>query len=352
MNFTEQHIRELLKKYRNQIATEEEFERLFDYLQNPENLEILRHEFEEEWRSKEDLSFESPVDWNDIQKVVRRRAAQERKEKVDREHRRHLWVIAASFLLIVGMSISLFYYKALFSHEIVFTTGYGEVESIRLDDGSKVTLNANSTISWDKKWMEKGMRRVVLSGEAYFDVESIELSGTSEKMGFEVVTKDLIIDVVGTSFNVKSRDEKTAVFLDEGEVHLNLRQENDDSLPDQAERKGSESKDDKIIMQAGESVSYSIRSRELERAMGDLFGNASWTIGTFVFTQESVAKIFRSLEDIYGKQFEVKESDLLNRELTTALPYSDWPIVKSALELLLNAELVESGERVKVEIRE
>lgn len=348
MNRTEQHIKELLKKYRNQTATETEFERLFGYLQNPENLEILRQEFEEDWRMKEKSLFESPIIWEDIQKEVRRRAAHERKKKVDREHRRYLWAVAASIMLIVGMSIFLYHYKDLFSHEMIYETGYGQVESIRLDDGSKVTLNANSTLRWDEKWKENGIRRVILTGEAYFDVENVGLSGTSEKMGFEVVTKDLIIDVVGTSFNVKSRDEKTAVFLDEGEVHLNLRKEKD-LLEKQIEAKGSDERKEKIIMQAGESVSYSIRTQELERAMGDLYGYASWTIGTFVFSESSVSKILRSLEDIYGKQFEVLHPELLERELTTALPYSDWPIVKSALELLLKAELVEKDGRVIVE---
>jgi len=124
-------------------------------------------------------------------------------------------------------------------------------------------------------------------------------------------------------------------------------------LEKQIEAEGSDKrkKDDKIIMQAGESVSYSIRTQELERAMGDLYGNASWTIGTFVFSQVSVSKILRSLEDIYGKQFEVFYPELLERELTTALPYSDWAIVKSALELLLKAELVAKDGRVIVELK-
>src|SRR5690625_2787979 len=168
-------------------------------------------------------------------------------------------------------------------------------------------------------------------------------------MGFEVVTKDLIMDVVATYFNVTSRDEKTAVFMDEGEVHLNLRKEKN-LLEKQIEAEGSDKrKEDKIIMQAGESVSYSVRTQELERAIGDLYGNASWTIGTFVFSETSVSKILRSLEDIYGKQFEVRHPELLERELTTALPYSDWAIVRSALELLLKAELVESDGRIIVE---
>src|SRR5690625_1843464 len=322
-------------------ASETEFEQLFDYLQNPENLEMLRQEFDGQWKEKEGFTAHSPLLWDDIQKEVRLRAARERKRNVDRQHRRYLWMAAASILLIIGMTAGLLF--SLQSDEMIFETGFGQVESIVLEDGSKITLNANSTLSWDKNWQQQGVRKVVLTGEAYFDIQSIRNSENGEKVSFIVETKDMTIDVVGTSFNVRSRKERTAVYLDEGEVHLNLRKE-------QQERE-EEVEKEKIIMQPGESVSYSTNTQELERAMGDLYGNASWTIGTFVFTETSVAKILQSLEDIYGKKFEVSQPELLERELTAGLPYSDWAIVKSALELLLKAELVEKDGRVIVELK-
>lgn len=342
MNPTKKNIKELLEKYRNHTASEAEFEQLFDYLQNPENLEILRQEFDEQWKVKEESAAHSPLHWDDIQKEVRLRAARERKRKVDRQYRRHLWMAAASVLLIIGMAAVLLY--SLQSDEIIFETGFGQVESIVLEDGSKITLNANSTLRWDKNWQQQGVRKVVLTGEAYFDVQSIQNPEIGEKVSFVVETKDMTIDVVGTSFNVRSRKERTAVYLDEGEVHLDLRKER--------QEREEEIKEEKIIMQPGESVSYSINTRELERAMGDRYGNASWTSGTFVFTETSVVKILRSLEDIYGKKFEVSQPELLERELTAGLPYSDWAIVKSALELLLKAELVEKDGRVIVEPKE
>src|SRR5690625_7850728 len=121
-------------------------------------------------------------------------------------------------------------------------------------------------------------------------------------MGFEVVTKDLIMDVVATYFNVTSRDEKTAVFMDEGEVHLNLRKEKD-LLEKQIEAEGPEKrkKDDKSIMHAGEAVRYSIRTQELERATGDLYGKASWPKGTAGFSEAPVAKGVGSWEGLDGR---------------------------------------------------
>src|SRR5690625_4591807 len=342
LNRTNINIKELLEKYRKHTASETEFEQLFDYLQNPENLEMLRQEFDGQWKEKEGFTAHSPLHWDDIQKEVRLRAARVRKRDVDRQHRRYLWMAAASILLIIGMAAGLLF--SLQSDEMIFETGFGQVESIVLEDGSKITLNANSIIRWDKEWQKQGVRKVVLTGEAYFDVQSIQNPGNGEKVSFIVETKDMIIDVVGTSFNVGSRKERTAVYLVEGEVHLNMRKEE--------QERDVEIKKEKIVTQRGESVSYSTTTRELERAMGDRYGNASWTSGTFVFTETSVAKILQSLEDIYGKKFEVGQSELLERELTAGLPYSDWAIVKSALELLLKAELVEKDGKVIVEPKE
>src|SRR5690625_376299 len=195
LNRTNINIKELLEKYRKHTASETEFEQLFDYLQNPENLEILRQEFDEQWKEKEESITHSPLHWDDIQKEVRLRAARERKRNVDRQHRRYLWMAAASILLIIGMEAGLFF--SLQSDETIFETGLSKIESIVLEDGSKKSLNANSTLRWDKKWQQQGVRKVVLTGEAYFDVQSIQNPENGEKVSFIVETKDMTIDEIG-----------------------------------------------------------------------------------------------------------------------------------------------------------
>src|SRR5690625_6354177 len=102
---------------------------------------------------------------------------------------------AASILLIIGMAAGLLF--SLQSDEMIFETGFGQVESIVLEDGSKITLNANSTLRWDKNWQQQGVRKVVLTGEAYFDIQSIRNSENGEKVSFIVETKDMTIDEIG-----------------------------------------------------------------------------------------------------------------------------------------------------------
>src|SRR5690606_8731570 len=85
----------------------------------------------------------------------------------------HLWWgIAASLLLL----ISLFFYlggapEFLGNREIVYTTGFGERLEVELNDGSHITLNANSELRWSEEWKEKGNRQAILKGEAFFEVK-------------------------------------------------------------------------------------------------------------------------------------------------------------------------------------
>ena len=48
---------------------------------------------------------------------------------------------------------------------------------------------------------------------------------------FEVITPDLTVEVLGTSFNVSSREEQTEVFLEEGKIRLDLGTEEDMMQP-------------------------------------------------------------------------------------------------------------------------
>ncbi len=333
------HIKHLYQKYLDHSVTDREFDQLFNYLKNPENLELLKQEMSREWQSNDQQDRLSPLYWDEIEMEIRKRKALERKKALERENRRYWWAAAASALVIIGLSISI-YFSGTGEDYLTYTTTYGEVQKIVLDDGSQVTLNANSILKWKRNWKGEGKRIAILDGEAYFNVETIRDDKNHKKTGFDVQTDDLTIQVVGTAFNVNSRTEKTDVFLDEGMIHLDLLE------PDKI--LNIEKKKPSLIMNPGESVSYSAKTKILERAENNQYGNASWMAGTFMYTNKSVRDILKSLEDIYGVTFNIQDSALLQRKLTTHLPYSDWPIVQSALELLLQCQLEKTNDEIRI----
>lgn len=74
-------------------------------------------------------------------------------------------------------------------------------KSVTLPDGSLVQMKENSSLSYPKKFKRKE-REVYFSGEAFFDVTE------NPSKPFLVKTSSLVIEVLGTTFNVRAFDEE------------------------------------------------------------------------------------------------------------------------------------------------
>lgn len=122
-----------------------------------------------------------------------------------------LYGSAATFLLLLGLSL-------FWNTATVVTTGFAENRTIVLPDSSTVIINADTRLTYDEDTFIKD-KKIKLSGEAYFKVQ---------KGGrFKVTTENGSIQVLGTEFNVYSREALLKVFCDEGKVAVMV---NSDSL--------------------------------------------------------------------------------------------------------------------------
>ncbi|MAP55463.1 FecR domain-containing protein [Altibacter sp.] len=102
-------------------------------------------------------------------------------------------------------------YLYLNTLDTTVSTGIAQKESIVLPDASEVLLNADSQLSYNKSdW--KRERSLSLSGEAYFKV--------SKGSTFSVNTSQGVVTVLGTQFNVFSRDSLFHVQCYEGLVSV------------------------------------------------------------------------------------------------------------------------------------
>lgn len=85
-----------------------------------------------------------------------------------------------------------------------------------LEDGSRVWLNAGSAVTYPVLFA-KDIRRVVIEGEAYFEVKP------EKKRKFEVHNGETAVEVLGTSFNVntfKDDGSQNKITLLEGSVRI------------------------------------------------------------------------------------------------------------------------------------
>lgn len=91
---------------------------------------------------------------------------------------------------------------------------FGKKISLILSDGTKVFLNSGSSISYPSRFTFSKERKVILQGEAYFEVAK------NKNKPFIVKTDLLNVRVLGTKFNVSAykNDIENSVTLVEGKV--------------------------------------------------------------------------------------------------------------------------------------
>jgi len=94
----------------------------------------------------------------------------------------------------------------------VYATHIGEIKTITLNDGSQVTLGADSAI---EAWSDDVERHVVLiGGQAFFEVTA------DAERPFWVAADDTRVKVVGTKFDVRNSQGRVRVAVSEGEVNV------------------------------------------------------------------------------------------------------------------------------------
>ncbi|TFF35478.1 FecR family protein [Mucilaginibacter psychrotolerans] len=97
------------------------------------------------------------------------------------------------------------------------TTPKGGQYQVVLSDGSRVWLNAYSSLKFPVSFKSRKDRRVELSGEGYFEIAHDKMSP------FRVLTQRQTVEVLGTHFNINAYPDDSSVktTLLEGSVRIN-----------------------------------------------------------------------------------------------------------------------------------
>ncbi|TCC96880.1 FecR family protein [Pedobacter psychroterrae] len=100
----------------------------------------------------------------------------------------------------------------------ILSTSNGETYQIKLPDGTLVWLNAASSLTYATALIKDGMRKVKLSGEAYFQV------ARDKTHPFIVQSNGQEVEVLGTHFNINAYEDEPAIAttLVEGSVKVTV----------------------------------------------------------------------------------------------------------------------------------
>ena len=155
------------------------------------------------------------------------------------------------------------------------TTPRGRQWQLALSDGTRVWLNAQSSIRYPISFTG-AERRVVITGEAYFEVAQ------QAQASFVVQSGNQEIQVLGTHFNVNTYEDEpryTTTLL-EGKIKVNA---------------GGKS----VILRPGEQVANNYQTGELKIKNADINGVTAWINGRFRFDQSDIRMVMRQLARWY-----------------------------------------------------
>ncbi len=171
--------------------------------------------------------------------------------------------------------------------------------SIKLPDGSMVSLFPHSTLSYSERFVND-KREVFLNGEAFFNVIKNPLSP------FKVYANEITTTVLGTSFTVRAFDDdlNAQVVVRTGKVTVTAVA----TGTDQSEQ-GNQNE---LVLLPNQQVVYSKQEQRLKRSLvNNPLPVAASADRSLVFDQAPVTAVLDSLVKRYGVQI-VYDADLLS----------------------------------------
>lgn len=176
----------------------------------------------------------------------------------------------------------------------------GQKSTIILSDGSVVTLNADSKLIYKERFDDKE-RRVILEGEAFFDVSK------DASRPFIIETKQITTRVLGTSFNIRAYPgaDEVKVAVASGKVSI---KKSYLGSTDEEERA--------LVLVPGEMGVYKKLNQTLNKTSfdkRDLFG---WKEGLIYFKNANFIDVQERLEQWYGVNIIIEKPISLEKDFS------------------------------------
>jgi len=250
-----------------------------------------------------------------------------------------LWLlsIAAAAIALIVLSVSFYFFRINIPGNTTtrlteLKTKNGSIAKIRLADGTLVTLNALSTLSYPKNFIGK-TREVFLSGEAFFDVAK------DHNHPFIVHTNQSDIQVLGTAFDIKSykNDPQFEATLFRGSIQATLK--------DNPTVKVILKPTDKLLIQ---HISYSLTKETYFDDSNTLNIETAWMNNKLVFKNEPFEQLANSLERKYGNNIFFKNDVLKSIKFTGEFEKEDINQILLSLQIVTRFNYKISGNNIYI----
>lgn len=229
----------------------------------------------------------------------------------------NIWKVAAAIILISSLSILIYQQSSPADLPLQQLTANQSISKYELPDGTRLTLARNSSVSLAESEFTDA-RNLKLEGKAYFNV--------TKGSPFTISTRNGEVQVLGTSFDVDSRNGQLVVQVYSGVVQI--------SKGDQTRllHKGELGKIDSNLMSVSNIIDIN---------------SESWRTGDFKFDNQPLREIIPLIEEYYD--VDIKTSKAIREcKVTAEFEGESLNEVMKTLTSILNIKSKKSGNKISL----
>ncbi|HWV69867.1 FecR family protein [Chitinophaga sp.] len=322
MKNTSTHINDdLLVKHLLDINTPSEKAAVTAWLaEKAEHQRYFEH-FRLIWEESRKLAAVSTVNENDAWSRFRQRVgAGENTTRIVKMDTGFSWrpILRIAAVLIIMIGAAGAWYISQHRNTPLIVSSGEQIKQDVLPDGSQVTLNKQSTITYAGN---RKQRSVKLEGEAFFDVAQ------DAGKPFVIKVNDVTVRVLGTSFNVKSTHGKTEVIVETGAVEVT---KNNNSVQLKQHEKA-------VITEQQEAPSKQNNTDELY---------SYYRTQTFVCNNTPLWKLVEILNEAYGVNIVIANNDKRDLQINSTFTNSSLDSTLKVIGLTYEIAVEKQGSQI------
>ncbi|MCK5104208.1 MAG: FecR domain-containing protein, partial [Cyclobacteriaceae bacterium] len=219
---------------------------------------------------------------------------------------KYLKVAAVIFPFIIAAVLFLFFRETPNKNRIAEqlliekSSPRGEKRTVFLSDGSKVKLNAESKISYLKRFNENE-RIVQLDGEAFFEVTP------DKSRPFIVKSGNIETKVLGTSFNIKAYPDERKIMIAVKTGLVSVENKN---------QKLTNKQNKSIVLSPMEMATYYDETNQTTVSDYDPLKVLAWKDGMLYFVNATMEEFITKVERWYGVDIIVERTEPIAKGIT------------------------------------
>lgn len=235
-------------------------------------------------------------------------------------YERKWFSVVASILVLIGFASAFFLSETpeqeqeVVHNLLIETTQWGQKSSIRLSDGTQITLNAGSSLEYPDSFQGDSIREVKLIGEAFFEVAK------NPDQPFVIRTENVTTKVLGTSFNVNSYpfNDDISITVRTGKVQVQSTSNNGNV--------------DTVYLAPNEKAQYNRSSNQIIKSAIENQNYLDWKNGIIRFSDITFLEASEMLSRWYGINIEFENSSLKECHVTARYEHAKLQVVLESIK--------------------